>query len=147
MTEVRPEPPTAPRAPQCPLPTAPSVCALGWVKCREHITLLVILCIIVFVTNKAHLSIIIIIYFFERLCICFFCFFYTMSYLSLIFRKDSTYLAWFHWKVIRKHDWKNIRVLSETMTRHGTSGLDKLMHGKHCKYYNLVSNYLHPINC
>ncbi len=36
--------------------TAPGVCALGWVKCREHISLLVILCIIVYVTNKAHLS-------------------------------------------------------------------------------------------
>ncbi len=33
------------------LPTAP----LGWVKCREHISLLII---IVYVTNKAHLSII-----------------------------------------------------------------------------------------
>ncbi len=33
-------------------PLAPSVCALGWVKCREHISLLVILCIIVYVTNK-----------------------------------------------------------------------------------------------
>ncbi len=32
------------------------VCALGWVKCREHISLLVILCIIVYVTNKSHLS-------------------------------------------------------------------------------------------
>ncbi len=32
------------------------VCALGWVKCREHISLLIILCIIVYVTNKAHLS-------------------------------------------------------------------------------------------
>ncbi len=39
------EPPTAPRAPQCRLPTAP----LGWVK------LLIILCIIVYLTNKAHL--------------------------------------------------------------------------------------------
>ncbi len=48
------EPPTAPRAPQCRLPTAP----LGWVKCREHISLLIILCIIVYVTNKAHLSLI-----------------------------------------------------------------------------------------
>ncbi len=28
------------------------VCALGWVKYREHISLLVILCIIVYVTNK-----------------------------------------------------------------------------------------------
>ncbi len=58
-TEVRPlskapNPPTAPRAPQCRLPTAP----LGWVKCREHISLLIILCIIVYVTNKAHLSLI-----------------------------------------------------------------------------------------
>ncbi len=34
------------------------VCALGWVKCREHISLLVILCIIVYVTNKANLSLI-----------------------------------------------------------------------------------------
>ncbi len=41
------------------LPTAPSVCALGWVKCREHISLLLILCIIVYVTNKAHLSLIV----------------------------------------------------------------------------------------
>ncbi len=32
--------------------TAPGVCALGWVKYREHISLLVILCIIVYVTNK-----------------------------------------------------------------------------------------------
>ncbi len=31
--------------------TASGVCALGWVKCREHISLLVILCIIVYVTN------------------------------------------------------------------------------------------------
>ncbi len=38
--------------------TAPGVCALGWVKCREHISLLVILCIIVYVINKAHLSLI-----------------------------------------------------------------------------------------
>ncbi len=64
-TEVRPlgkaptlgqgtEPPTAPRALLCRLPTAP----LGWVKCREHISLLIILCIIVYVTNKAHLSLI-----------------------------------------------------------------------------------------
>ncbi len=29
--------------------TAPGVCALGWVKCREHVSLLVILCIIVYV--------------------------------------------------------------------------------------------------
>ncbi len=36
--------------------TAPSVYALGWVKCREHISLLVILCIIVYVTNKAELN-------------------------------------------------------------------------------------------
>ncbi len=48
------EPLTAPWAPQCRLPTAP----LGWVKCREHISLLIILCIIVYVTNKAHLSLI-----------------------------------------------------------------------------------------
>jgi len=38
--------------------TAPGVCTLGWVKCREHISLLVILCIIVYVTNKDHLSLI-----------------------------------------------------------------------------------------
>ncbi len=33
--------------------TAPGVCVcvLGWVKYREHISLLVILCIIVYVTN------------------------------------------------------------------------------------------------
>ncbi len=44
---------------QCPLlqvcvcvSTAPGVCVLGWVKCREHISLLVILFIIVYVTNK-----------------------------------------------------------------------------------------------
>ncbi len=41
------EPPTAPR-----LSTAPGVCALGWVKRRAQISLLVILCIIVYVTNK-----------------------------------------------------------------------------------------------
>ncbi len=40
----------------CPLL---QVCTLGWVKCREHISLLIILCIIiVYVTNKAHLSLI-----------------------------------------------------------------------------------------
>ncbi len=32
--------------------TAPGVCVLGWVKCREHISLLVILCIMVYVTNN-----------------------------------------------------------------------------------------------
>ncbi len=37
------------------------MCALGWNKYREHISLLVILCIIVYVTNKTHLSLIIII--------------------------------------------------------------------------------------
>ncbi len=60
------EPATAPRTPLCQLPTAPGVCALEWVKCREHISLLVILCIIVYVTNKAHLSLIIIIDFFRK---------------------------------------------------------------------------------
>ncbi len=54
------EPPTAPRMPHSRLPTALSVC--GWVKSREHISLLIILCIIVYVTNKAHQSLIIIIY-------------------------------------------------------------------------------------
>ncbi len=34
------------------MPTAPNVCALGCVKYREHISLLVILCIIVYVTKK-----------------------------------------------------------------------------------------------
>ncbi len=37
----------------CPLL---QVCTLGWVKCREHISLLIIFCIIVYVTNKAHPS-------------------------------------------------------------------------------------------
>ncbi len=46
------EPPTAPRASHRRLLTAPSVCALEWVKCREHISLLVIFCIILYVTNK-----------------------------------------------------------------------------------------------
>ncbi len=32
--------------------TAPGVCELGWVKYREHISLLVILCIIVYVEKK-----------------------------------------------------------------------------------------------
>ncbi len=32
--------------------TAPGVCVLGWVKYRAHISLLVILCIIVYVTKK-----------------------------------------------------------------------------------------------
>ncbi len=35
-----------------------SKCTLGWVKCREHISLLIILCLIVYVTNKAHPSLI-----------------------------------------------------------------------------------------
>ncbi len=42
-------------APGVCVSTAPGVCALGWVKCREHISLLVILCIIVYVTNKQFL--------------------------------------------------------------------------------------------
>ncbi len=46
------EPPTAPRAPLRWLPTAPGLCALGWVKCRGQISLLVILCIIVYVTKN-----------------------------------------------------------------------------------------------
>ncbi len=38
-----------------------SRCVYTWmVKCREHISLLVILCIIVYVKNKAHLSLILI---------------------------------------------------------------------------------------
>ncbi len=49
---------------QCPLlqvcvcvcvSTAPGVCALGWVKYREHISLLVILTIIVYVKKKGPL--------------------------------------------------------------------------------------------
>ncbi len=36
-------------APSVCVSTAPSVCALGWVKYREHISLLVILCIIMYV--------------------------------------------------------------------------------------------------
>ncbi len=43
---------TAPRAPLYWLPTAPGVCALGWVKSRAQISLLVIFCIIVYVTNN-----------------------------------------------------------------------------------------------
>ncbi len=35
--------------------TAPGVCALGWVKYREHISLLVILAVIVYVTKKGPL--------------------------------------------------------------------------------------------
>ncbi len=50
------EPPTAPWAPHCWLPTAPGVCALGWVKCRAQISLLVIFCIIVYVMNKFFLN-------------------------------------------------------------------------------------------
>ncbi len=50
----------------CPLL---QVCALGWVKCREHISLLIILCIIVYVTNKAHLSLICILYCILQHCI------------------------------------------------------------------------------
>ncbi len=50
------EPPTAPRALHCRLPTAPSVCAFGWVKCRAQISLLVIRRIIVCVTNKKYSS-------------------------------------------------------------------------------------------
>ncbi len=45
MTEVRPLSKAPNPHSQRWLPTAPSVCALGWVKCREHISLLVILCI------------------------------------------------------------------------------------------------------
>ncbi len=40
---------------QCPLLqrcVCVCVCALGWVKCREHISLLVILCIIMYVKKK-----------------------------------------------------------------------------------------------
>ncbi len=41
---------TAPSVCVC-VPTAPGLCALGWVKYREHISLLVILRIIVYVTQ------------------------------------------------------------------------------------------------
>ncbi len=44
--------------------TAPGVCALGWVKYREHISLLVILCKIVNVTKKKKKNIYIYIYIF-----------------------------------------------------------------------------------
>ncbi len=62
MTEVRtlskaPNPQLLPG--QHRLPTAPRVCVLGWVKCREHISLHIILCIIVYVTNKINKYIII----------------------------------------------------------------------------------------
>ncbi len=50
------EPPTALRALQHWLLTTPGVCALGWVKCRAHISLLVMLCIFVYVTNKKYSS-------------------------------------------------------------------------------------------
>ncbi len=62
MTEVRPlsKAPDPRLLPVC-VCVCVRACALGWVKCREHISLLVILCIIVYVTNKAHLSLIIII--------------------------------------------------------------------------------------
>ncbi len=43
--------PTAPSVCVC-VPTAPGVCTLGWVKCREQISLLVKLCIIMYVTKK-----------------------------------------------------------------------------------------------
>ncbi len=39
-----------------------AISALGWVKCREHISLLIILCIIVYVTNKAHPSLVCIVF-------------------------------------------------------------------------------------
>ncbi len=42
---------TAPSVCVC-VSTAPGVCVLGWVKYREHISLLVILCIIMYVKNK-----------------------------------------------------------------------------------------------
>ncbi len=47
--------PTAPSVCVCVcvcVPTAPGVCTLGWVKCREQISLLVKLCIIMYVTTK-----------------------------------------------------------------------------------------------
>ncbi len=40
----------------CVWSTAPGVCALEWVKYREHISLLVILYIIVYVTNKKNIG-------------------------------------------------------------------------------------------
>ncbi len=61
MTEVRPLSKSQilqllPRAPQRWLPTAAGVYALGWVKCRAQISLLVIffvyvMCMCVYVTN------------------------------------------------------------------------------------------------
>ncbi len=44
--------------PLCKVPQNCSLAPLGWVKCREHISLLIILCIIVYVTNKAHLRLV-----------------------------------------------------------------------------------------
>ncbi len=47
--------------------TAPGVCALGWVKYREHISLLVILCIIMYETNnKKNIYISVIVFFQNR---------------------------------------------------------------------------------
>ncbi len=55
-TEVRPLSKAPNPQLQCQLPTAPGVCALGWVKCRAQMSLLVILCIIVYVTKKINSS-------------------------------------------------------------------------------------------
>ncbi len=59
-TEVRPlskapNPQMLPGRHKCRLPTAPSVGALGWVNCREHISLLVILCVIVYVIKNIYI--------------------------------------------------------------------------------------------
>ncbi len=56
---------SVPTAPGVCVSTAPGVCALGWVKCREHISLLVILCIVMYVTKKK-IYIYIYIFFFYR---------------------------------------------------------------------------------
>ncbi len=46
--------------------TTVCVCVLGWVKCREHISLLVILRIIVYVTKKNKKKILVIVFFQNR---------------------------------------------------------------------------------
>ncbi len=62
------------------------VCVLGWVKYREHISLLVILCIIMYVTNKK-------IYIFFSFSFFFFTYFYEVNvritFLLLVLFQDE----------------------------------------------------------
>ncbi len=73
-----------------------TVCVLGWVKCREHISLLVILCIIVYVTKKMKKKISVIVFFQNRYPIMVKCLNIGENIGKPIYRSISTYYDFFN---------------------------------------------------